>query len=102
MVLMPISSSTERGVRIIALGGSVGENEAAELRALLVRTIMREHPRAVRIEIDEASSLDSTAIGALLAAVEIAREQDLDLEIRCLDRWAAARLAERGVQVTAA
>jgi len=99
---LPISSSTERGVRIIALGGAVGENEAAELRALLVRTIMREHPRAVRIEIDEASSLDSTAIGALLAAVEIAREQDLDLEIRCLDRWAAARLAERGVQVTAA
>ena len=63
---------------------------------------MRRHPRAVRIEIDEASSLDSTAIGALLAAVGIARERDLDLEIRCLDRWAAARLAERGVQVTAA
>jgi anti-anti-sigma regulatory factor len=97
----PIATLTADGVRVITLRGSVSEVDAAHLRTMLVQAIWHERPAGVLVEVRADVLMDSTAIGALVAAADIAGDQRVRLDIRCDDPVLRARLQALGARVVA-
>jgi anti-anti-sigma regulatory factor len=97
----PVATLTAEGVRIITLRGSVSEVDAAHLRTMLVQAIWHERPASVLVEVFAGVAMDSTAIGALVAASDIADDQQVQLDIRCDDPVLRARLEAHGARVMA-
>lgn len=95
----PIATLTADGVRVITLRGSVSEVDAAHLRTMLVQAIWHERPAGVVVEVRADVLMDSTAVGALVAATEIAGDQRVRLDIRCDDPDLRARLQAFGARV---
>jgi anti-anti-sigma regulatory factor len=97
----PIATLTADGVRIITLRGSVSEVDAAHLRTMLVQAIWHERPACVLVEVGADVLMDSTAVGALVAATEIAGDQRVRLDIRCDDPELRSRLQALGARMVA-
>jgi anti-anti-sigma regulatory factor len=97
----PVATLTAEGVRIITLRGSVSEVDAAHLRTMLVQAIWHERPAGVLVDVRAGVAMDSTAIGALVAASGIADDQGVQLDIRCDDADLRARLKTYGARVMA-
>ena len=86
------------GMHIITLRGLITEAESADLRTLLVRTIWHERPDQVRIDLAPDVAMDATAIGALVAAAEIAEQRQVGLDIHCPDPELLAHLLANGAR----
>jgi anti-anti-sigma regulatory factor len=86
---------------VILLRGDVGEADAGRLRRALVETIMRR-PRRIVVDLTNATALDPTAIGALLAVRDSAPDMDISLCVRRPSPALSADLAGHGLPILAA
>ncbi len=80
----------------IVLAGDITDAETADLRTILV-SAMRRPAGAVVVDLAAATALDATAVGALLAAVEIAADQHVRFRIHCPRPDMASELAAVGL-----
>lgn len=81
----------------IALTGDIAEAETADLRSVLV-SAMRGSTVEVVVDLAEATALDSTAIGALIAAAGIAADQKIVFRIHCPSVAMASELKAVGLE----
>jgi anti-anti-sigma factor len=87
---------------VIVLRGDIGETHTNRLRQVLVETIMRRRPRRIVVDLTEATVLDPTAIGALLAVQDSAPDLHIALNVRRPNAAVTADLAGHGLCITAA
>jgi anti-anti-sigma factor len=80
----------------IVLAGDITDAETADLRTQLV-SAMKAPTAAVVVDLAQATALDSTAVGALLAAVEIAADQHVRFRIHCPSPAMASTLVAVGL-----
>jgi anti-anti-sigma factor len=81
----------------IILAGDIAEAETADLRSVLV-SAMRAHVAEVVIDLEKATALDPTAIGALIAAAGIAADQKIIFRIYCPSVAMASELEAVGLE----
>jgi anti-anti-sigma regulatory factor len=93
-----VESLTTDGTHVITLRGLITEAESADLRTLLVRTIWHERPDHVRIDLAPDVAMDATAVGALVAAGEIAEQRRVAFDIHCPDPELLAHLRANGAR----
>jgi anti-anti-sigma factor len=91
-----VTTRTDEHTLDIVLAGDITDRETADLRALLV-SAMKGPTDDVVVDLEAATALDSTAVGALLAAVEIAADQHIRFRIRCPSEALASELAAVGL-----
>jgi len=82
---------------MITVTGPVAETDSDQLRTILVAAIWHERPSEILIDIDSGVALDATAVGALVAAAGIAKDQQMSLGVRCADPELARLLADAGI-----
>ncbi|HKT00627.1 MAG TPA: STAS domain-containing protein [Rugosimonospora sp.] len=87
---------------VIALRGDIDQAETDHLRHALVGTLMRRRPRRIVVDLTRATTLDPTAIGALRAAQDSARDLDIALDVRRPSHAMTAALTRHGFAVSAA
>jgi anti-sigma B factor antagonist len=73
-----------RDVHVIAVGGELDMKAAPELRAAIDRALESKVSLLV-VDLSDATFIDSTAIGALVAAVKRLRESGGALELVCCE-----------------
>jgi anti-anti-sigma regulatory factor len=81
----------------IVLTGEIAEAETADLRSVLV-SAMRANTAEVLVDLAEATALDPTAIGALIAAAGIAADQEIVFRIYCPSVTLASELEAVGLE----
>jgi anti-anti-sigma factor len=91
-----VTTRTDEHTLDIVLAGDITDSETADLRTLLV-SAMKTPTGEVVVDLAAATALDSTAVGALLAAVEIAADQHIRFRIRCPSPVMASELAAVGL-----
>ncbi len=96
MTKAAVTTRTDADTLDIVLAGDITDAETADLRTVLV-SAMKRPIGAVVVDLEAATALDSTAVGALLAAVEIAADQHVPFRIRCPSPIMASELAEVGL-----
>jgi anti-anti-sigma factor len=84
----------------IALRGTIAEDETVRLRGLLVEAILRRRPRRLVVEVGPVTTLDSAAVGTLIAAADLAPDQSVDFQVQCRDQRVAAELTQAGLTPT--
>src|SRR5262249_19329970 len=92
-----VSIRYRRGTARLALRGTIAEKETSRLRSLLVEAFVCRRPRRLLIDVGTPTTLDPTAVGALIAAAVIAPEQDVDFRVQCRDRQTAVELTMVGL-----
>src|SRR3981189_382343 len=75
-----VTTRTDEHTLGIVLAGDITDAETADLRTMLV-SAMKADADEVVVGLAAATALDSTAVGALLAAVEIAADQHVRFRI---------------------
>ena len=92
-----IATRRAGATRTILVTGPVTEADAAQLRTILVTAIWHERPDRILVDLGAGAALDATALGTLLAAAGIAKDQQLSLGVRCADPELAEQLAAAGI-----
>ncbi len=96
MTTAAVTTRTGANTLDIVLAGEITDAETAHLRTVLV-SAMKTPTSAVVVDLAATTALDSTAVGALLAAVEIAADQHVRFRIHCPSPTMAFELAEVGL-----
>ena len=96
MTRAAVTTRTDGHTLGIVLAGDITDAETADLRTLLV-SAMKAHAGEVVVDLAATTTLDSTAIGALLAAVEIAADQHVHFRIHCPSPALESELAAVGL-----
>src|ERR1700730_12593799 len=96
MTKAAVTTRAAAGTLDIVLAGDITDAETADLRTLLV-SAMKAPTAAVVVDLAQATALDSTAVGALLAAVEIAAHKHVRIRIHCPSAAMASTLVAVGL-----
>jgi anti-anti-sigma factor len=91
-----VTTRTDEHTLGIVLAGDITDAETADLRTMLV-SAMKADADEVVVDLAAATALDSTAVGALLAAVEIAADQHVRFRIHCPSPTMASTLEAVGL-----
>lgn len=91
-----VSSRTFVHTVVIALRGDVDERGSHQLRRELIDALMHQR-RHIVVDFARATSLDPTAVGALIAAHDAAPDMRLTLTLRNPNGGIAAELADHGL-----
>ncbi|GAA5190471.1 hypothetical protein GCM10023322_45670 [Rugosimonospora acidiphila] len=97
MVAPTVSSRIFAHSVVISLRGNVDETGSHQLRRELINALMRQRRRRIVVDFARATSLDPTAVGALIAAHEAAPDMHLTLTLRNPSVGIAAELADHGL-----
>jgi anti-anti-sigma factor len=84
---------------VIVLRGDIGETNTNRLRQALVETLVRRRPRRIVVDLTDATVLDPTAIGALLAVQDSASDLHIALDVRRPNAVVTADLTGHGLSI---
>jgi anti-anti-sigma regulatory factor len=82
---------------VIVLRGHVDETGTTHLRQLLVEAMLHRRPRRIVVDLAQATGLDPTAVGALIAAHDAAPDVQVAFDLRRPSPGLAAELAGHGL-----
>jgi anti-anti-sigma factor len=82
---------------VIEVRGDVDVAATAALREALVRAVLRGRPTRVVVDLRKTVQLDAMAIGAIIAASQIATDRQLAMVIRAAQPTMAAQFAAAGM-----
>ena len=97
MALPAIRSHTEPGTVVVSLHGAVDEHDGTQLRRALVDAIVHTRPQRIVIDLTDATALDPTNLGALLAAHDSAACLHITLAVRHPNPTLTAQLDDCGL-----
>jgi anti-anti-sigma factor len=97
MVAPTVSSRIFAHTVVIVLRGHIDETGSHQLRRELINALMHQRRPRIVVDFARATSLDPTAVGALIAAHETAPDMQLTLTLRNPSRGIAAELADHGL-----
>jgi anti-anti-sigma factor len=100
VIAATVSTRTYPHTTVIVLCGDIDEPNTRRLRHALVQTLLRRRPRRIVVDLTRATTLDATAIGALVAAHESAPDLDIALHLRRPNQATTADLARHGLVAT--
>ncbi len=101
MTAAAVTTRTYPHTTVIVLRGDIEETHTPHLCRSLVDAILRRRSRRVVVDLSRATTLDATAIGALLAASDSAPDLHIALGVRGPNPAVTARLAAHGLPVMA-
>jgi anti-anti-sigma factor len=96
-VAATVNSRTFTHTVVIALRGHVDESGSHQLHRELINALMHQRRRHIVVDFARVTSLDATAVGALIAAHDSAPDMRLTLTLRNPNVGIAAELAEHGL-----
>ena len=94
-----VSSRTFAHTVVIVVRGAIDDAGSGLLRRALVGA-MRRPPRRIIVDLGRAVSLDPAAVGALIAAYDMALGMHVGLSVRNPTHGIAAELADEGLPAT--
>lgn len=97
MAAPAVSTHTFAHTMVIVLCGRIDEEASQRLWHALVDALMHRRPRRIVVDLAQASSLDPTAVSALIAARESAGDLYIALRLRGPGESVAAELADGGL-----
>jgi anti-anti-sigma factor len=81
----------------VEVSGAINVTATSLLREALIDVIMRKRPACVLVDLRDATFLDPTAVGALLAAADAADDLRVNLAVCNPNPDLAAQLANTGL-----
>ncbi|GAA1624351.1 hypothetical protein GCM10009828_060730 [Actinoplanes couchii] len=94
--LLEVNTSSDGSV-VIQPHGSVGPDDAVELRQLLVHTVRRVRPLRLIVDLADVRDLDPINLGSVVAACDLGDDHQVAVFVHNPNRALAAQLHAAGV-----
>jgi anti-anti-sigma regulatory factor len=97
VIPLDVRTSADGSV-VVQVHGSIGPDQAGELRQVLVHTVRRVRPRRLVVDLADVGDLDPINLGTLAATCELGDDHDVAVVLANAPKVLAEQLATAGVQ----